>query len=705
MGKTTDAHDIEEAALAARVGALVDRGLERYGEGDLVGALSEWEHALALQPGSHKAEEYIRYVRDNFELLEEQFEEARLAAQSAAEAGLPVGQVGRGDARDDDAYDEISFEDGYASLEIELAPLAPASVGRAGFDVDQGWGIHEIAAVAPLPPTPEAFDSPGLEVVGDGLAGVAGGEIGDGGAELARDAALRAPHARHEAARRGAARGEPMTRGRDDAGGRPPADRAEFDDALTIDLDHDENEEPTRSHRHRSHDAGAGAGAGAGRGAALADSADDDLALEIDFGDSERAQGAPSRAAVAVELDDALMIPGSDALAAHDDVGLGPAGLSGAAAARPGRSGIGAGRGASPSGETDEPTAPGGDQPPPLEERPSASDMAIAGHGRRPRADARPPAGGCAPVTFRQAGTGEQTLPARPSATLLGIGDAFDFELGAGAQLIEDDDEIGDTRERHGTPSWRAGAPLGADDLGGGDDLLGLGDPGMPVIIDDALAPADDVQTGQLVAIREEVPAPEPGEPALLRNRDLPDGSLDDLDELEYSMRDHAVITGARPVSDLDALSMDVVAHQLAAELEAPPVGDPDPIRHRVSALLDRAETEHAAGRHPLAVAALDLALNFAPDSAAAQKLIQNRRASLVRICEQYLGDLGSVPVVALPTHEIVRQQLDSRAAFLLSRIDGMLTFEEVLDVAGMSRLEAYRHLCRLLLRGVLEVR
>jgi hypothetical protein len=28
-----------------------------------------------------------------------------------------------------------------------------------------------------------------------------------------------------------------------------------------------------------------------------------------------------------------------------------------------------------------------------------------------------------------------------------------------------------------------------------------------------------------------------------------------------------------------------------------------------------------------------------------------------------------------------------------------------VLDVSGMARLEAYRHLCRLLLRGILEVR
>jgi hypothetical protein len=39
----------------------------------------------------------------------------------------------------------------------------------------------------------------------------------------------------------------------------------------------------------------------------------------------------------------------------------------------------------------------------------------------------------------------------------------------------------------------------------------------------------------------------------------------------------------------------------------------------------------------------------------------------------------------------------------LLSRIDGTLTIDELLDVSGMPRLEAYRHLCQLYLRGILR--
>ena len=54
---------------------------------------------------------------------------------------------------------------------------------------------------------------------------------------------------------------------------------------------------------------------------------------------------------------------------------------------------------------------------------------------------------------------------------------------------------------------------------------------------------------------------------------------------------------------------------------------------------------------------------------------------------------------------DLATAELDSRSAFLLSRVDGNLTFEEILDVAGMTRLEAFRYLARLLLRGILEVR
>jgi hypothetical protein len=46
---------------------------------------------------------------------------------------------------------------------------------------------------------------------------------------------------------------------------------------------------------------------------------------------------------------------------------------------------------------------------------------------------------------------------------------------------------------------------------------------------------------------------------------------------------------------------------------------------------------------------------------------------------------------------------LGPEEGFVLSRIDGLLSIDEILDVCGMPRLEAYRYLCQLFLRGILR--
>jgi hypothetical protein len=85
--------------------------------------------------------------------------------------------------------------------------------------------------------------------------------------------------------------------------------------------------------------------------------------------------------------------------------------------------------------------------------------------------------------------------------------------------------------------------------------------------------------------------------------------------------------------------------------------------------------------------------------------LLHRHRDLLYRIYEGHIGDMNAVPLVAVPLHEIARQALDHRTGFLLSRIDGMLSFEDILDVAGMPRMEAYQILSNLLRKGVIEVR
>ena len=119
--------------------------------------------------------------------------------------------------------------------------------------------------------------------------------------------------------------------------------------------------------------------------------------------------------------------------------------------------------------------------------------------------------------------------------------------------------------------------------------------------------------------------------------------------------------------------------------------------------MFEKAIEWNAAGELDRAVAAVDLALSEDPNSALAQKLIHRNRDAMQTVFQNFLGDLSRTPQLARPLHELASAPISPRAAFLLSRIDGMISIDEILDVSGMPRLEAYRHLCQLYLRGILR--
>ena len=123
----------------------------------------------------------------------------------------------------------------------------------------------------------------------------------------------------------------------------------------------------------------------------------------------------------------------------------------------------------------------------------------------------------------------------------------------------------------------------------------------------------------------------------------------------------------------------------------------------RITRLLELAGQWSEAGQLDKAVCAVDLALSEDPNSAIAQKLITRHKETVMALFQGYLGDLDRMPHLAKPLHELANAPISQRAAFLLSRIDGTLTIDELLDVSGMPRLEAYRHLCQLYLRGILR--
>lgn len=155
------------------------------------------------------------------------------------------------------------------------------------------------------------------------------------------------------------------------------------------------------------------------------------------------------------------------------------------------------------------------------------------------------------------------------------------------------------------------------------------------------------------------------------------------------------------PFDPIDARSASILEE---VDVDEPPnEAKEDRTRRRISGLIARAAAWSGQQELDKAAAAVDLALSEDPNSALAQKLIHRNREAIMAIFQSFLGDLERRPQLTRPLHELSNAPISPRAAFLLSRIDGMLTIDEILDVSGMPRLEAYRHLTQLFLRGILR--
>lgn len=100
-----------------------------------------------------------------------------------------------------------------------------------------------------------------------------------------------------------------------------------------------------------------------------------------------------------------------------------------------------------------------------------------------------------------------------------------------------------------------------------------------------------------------------------------------------------------------------------------------------------------------------ELILGREPDHARARRCAENCRTRLLALYASKIGSQQAVPIPALGDAELRWLGLDHRAGFLLSRVDGLATVEEVLDICGMPRLEALKTLVSLLERGAIRLK
>lgn len=117
--------------------------------------------------------------------------------------------------------------------------------------------------------------------------------------------------------------------------------------------------------------------------------------------------------------------------------------------------------------------------------------------------------------------------------------------------------------------------------------------------------------------------------------------------------------------------------------------------------MLDR----FALGDFSGALLAAELVLGKDPKHPEAQRCAASCRD---RLSDMHLSRLGGghrLPQIAVAGSEVRWLGLDHRAGFLLSRVDGRSTIEELVDLSGMPRHEALKVLVELVDAGALSLR
>lgn len=209
-------------------------------------------------------------------------------------------------------------------------------------------------------------------------------------------------------------------------------------------------------------------------------------------------------------------------------------------------------------------------------------------------------------------------------------------------------------------------------------------------------------------------PAPEEFEEPLSVELELPDYAAADAarpsaappPELETEtdawVRDHPTTRSrarseGAPSRPPSSPPLDGGALSLVDERGRPPSS---PAVDPVAEMRDRFEL----GDFTAALRTAELVLGRNPDHLEAQQISAASRERLVQLYGSRLGALSRAPVLAVDGAEVRWLGLDHRAGFLLSRVDGTHTIEDLLDLSGMSRLEALKILVELVDMGAIRL-
>ena len=85
-----------------------------------------------------------------------------------------------------------------------------------------------------------------------------------------------------------------------------------------------------------------------------------------------------------------------------------------------------------------------------------------------------------------------------------------------------------------------------------------------------------------------------------------------------------------------------------------------------------------------------------------ARAYLKRNEQTLLKMYESKLGDMNHIPRQLVPPDEVIWMNMHHRAGFILSQVDGSLTYDDLLAVSGMDRFDTVRIIADLITNGII---
>lgn len=90
------------------------------------------------------------------------------------------------------------------------------------------------------------------------------------------------------------------------------------------------------------------------------------------------------------------------------------------------------------------------------------------------------------------------------------------------------------------------------------------------------------------------------------------------------------------------------------------------------------------------------------PQHEGARAYLKRNEATLLKMYESKLGDMHRIPRQLVPPDEVIWMNMHHRAGFILSQVDGSLSYDDLLAVSGMDRFDTVRIIADLIGNGII---